>query len=79
MGIGTLRVKLKLIWLDLKHCNSYYVIYSYIVMVILTYFMPLISFDTPWKHQKTIGFQWRRSGVFIANIERISYIVLMFL
>ena len=23
----------------------------------LTRFMPLISFDTPWKHQKTFGFQ----------------------
>ena len=22
----------------------------------LTYFMPLVSFDTPWKHQKTSGF-----------------------
>ena len=23
---------------------------------LLTHFMPLISFDTPWKHQKTSGF-----------------------
>ena len=25
--------------------------------LILTHFMPLISFDTPWKHQKASGYQ----------------------
>ena len=41
------------------------------------YFMPLISFDTPWKHQKTKGFlifsegikrdQWHEMGELILN------------
>ena len=37
--------------------------------------MSLISFDTPWKHQKTRG----RSGIFIVNFEHIAHLVLVFL
>ena len=33
----------------------------------LTHFMPLVSFYTPWKHQKTIGFL-----MFSAGLERDS-------
>ena len=29
----------------------------------LTHFMPLISFDTPWKHQKTSGLQTFSGGI----------------
>ena len=29
----------------------------------LTHFMPLISFDTPWKHQKTRGFRMFSGGI----------------
>ena len=31
----------------------------------LTHFMPLVYFDTPWKHQKTSGFQ-----MFLGDIKR---------
>ena len=30
---------------------------------VLTHFMPLISFDTPWKHQKTRGFLILSGGI----------------
>ena len=29
----------------------------------LTHFMPLVSFDTPWKHQKTSDFFMFSGGV----------------
>ena len=29
----------------------------------LTYFMSLIAFDTPWKHQKTYGFLMFPEGI----------------
>ena len=29
----------------------------------LTHFMPLVSFDTPWKHQKTSGFPMFSGGI----------------
>ena len=29
---------------------------QHLLFVQLTHFMPLVSFDTPWKHQKTFGF-----------------------
>ena len=45
------------------------------ILFFLTHFMPPISFDTPWKHQKTRGFlvfsggikrdQWHEMGYFI--------------
>ena len=30
---------------------------------LLTHFMPLISFDTPWKYQKTKGFMMFSGGI----------------
>ena len=35
------------------------------VLYNLTYFIPLVSFYTPWKHQKTSGFL-----IFSGDIER---------
>ena len=38
------------------------------LIVFLTHFMPLISFDTPWKHQKTRGFL-----MFSGGLKRVQW------
>ena len=43
------------------------------LIVFLTHFMPLISFDTPWKHQKTRGFL-----MFSGYIKRVKWLISFF-
>ena len=41
---------------DFEHFLSVGLTFTQETFTCLTHFMPLISFDTPWKHQKTRGF-----------------------
>ena len=36
---------------------------SNMLKLLLTHFMPLVSFDTPWKHQRTKGFLMFSGGI----------------
>ena len=43
---------------------------------LLTYFMPLVSFYTPWKHQKTSGFLMFSGGIERDQWHEIGQVIL---
>ena len=48
---------------DCSRCWSYTSFITSSQLSVITHFMPLISFDTPWKHQKTSGFLMFSGGI----------------
>ena len=46
-----------------------------VTMLTLTHFIPLVSFDTPWKFQKTTGFQMFSGSTESDEWHKMGYVV----
>ena len=62
-GKEGLRVTLKRVILDTIGISQKFLDTSLVWQSFLTHFMPLISFDTPWKHQKARNFLMFSGGI----------------